>query len=181
MKSSTAPSFSHHIINYRSLVPKSKIFIPLEAFAPHPQEEAEIGEFMGSITAGVAHMAGMAGIATALHLIEMLEPAFEKDRLNLSHEKARTLQFMYNTQRVRSPHGRGTRAGIWIDAQTAYNLGLIRIPREMTDLHAQFTGRLHAYRSRQMEKVSPPLPFRTTNDYSRRNRAPSYGKFGRMR
>lgn len=174
-------NFSHHIINYRRLRPNNKIFIPLDAFAPHPTEEAEIGEYLGSITAGVAHMGGMHGIATALHLIEMLEPAFEVDRLNLSHEKTRNLQFMYNSQRVRNPHGRGTRPGIWIDAQTAYNMGLIRVPRELGEVHAQFNGRLQDFRARQMAKASAAnsAPFQTTNDYSRRKRAPSYGRFGR--
>lgn len=172
-------NFFHHIINYRKLSPNSKIFIPLDAFSPHPTEESEIGEYLGSITAGVAHMAGMNGIATALHLIEMLEPAFEVDRLNLSHEKTRTLQFMYNNQRIRNPHGRGTRPGIWIDAQTAYDMGLIRIPRELGNLHAQFNGRLQDHRAHQIAKASATVRFQTTNDYSNRNRAPSYGRFGR--
>lgn len=166
MTSAPAPSFTHNYINYKRLRPDSKIFIPLSAFAPQASEESEVGEYMGSLAAGFAEMGAMPGIATALHLIEALEPLNEAQSPAPTAPQARALQYMYNANRVSAPAGRGSRAGIWIDAKTAVELGLITLPKEMPELRDVFANRLATYRAKQ--EAPKPTPFQTTNEYPKK-------------
>lgn len=98
------------------------IFIPEQAF--RKEEESDVAEFSGSLAAGLAHMGGAHGLATALHLMEMMEPIVQAQMPRPNMHQSRALQYIQNAQIVHTPQGAGSNPGVWLKWEQAEKMGL---------------------------------------------------------
>lgn len=179
MNITNSPSFAQNYINYKKLKPKTKVFVPLDLFSPDQADEDSV--FFGNVNllSGIMELAHLPGISNILHLMEVMEPSNEIEKISPNIHQINTLQQMYNGSLTKTSRGPGSRLGVWIDAQTAYDLGLLALPKDNIALQNQFEARfmqhMQNFKTRVLEnrEKAKSTPIQTTNVYTQKTK--NYG------
>lgn len=183
-------------MTYQRMQKSTKIFIPLEAFDSYVNDysydysrDMRSGEYLGSLQVGMLGVTKLRQeFPTAAQVARFNNEnlntitANEADgRASLSSQEAmESLHSMYSSNIVSRPQGLGSRAGLWIDADLAVQLGLVAASVDSAvKPQINFASQMHRYRARNHQRAQTSPKFKTTNEYKdRRFGNRQYGKFG---